>query len=220
MFSVIFESVIPQEKRAIFDLLSASCERLEADPGGPLTGFVDNERFRKARVGPGGGSCRISTWRDEKVRCEMAPPSPSTTKLSRARPRRRLFQDYHLRVGEVVSGYGASPRRPFWLKQRLDETEVRRWEVSRRLPRLCQRRLEQGSLAPSELADRLSLDRTHSAPDRPRMFFSSNLTNAGKTCIVGRGWRDPQLRRAVLNHSSLPRPTRFSVIASVAHSWR
>src|SRR5258707_1869510 len=72
-----------------------------------------------------------------------------------------VFQDYHLRVGEIVSDT-APPDGVRLVEQRLDETEVGAGKFAT-LTEILPAPTGAGSLAPSELADRLSLDRTRSA---------------------------------------------------------
>src|SRR5229473_2971777 len=95
MFSVIFE-VHPKKER--FGLYLALAKDLKPILEG-IDGFVDNERFERARRP--GWVLSHSTWRDEKsvVRWRTVAKHHETQQ----RGRDEVFQDYHLRVGEVVS---------------------------------------------------------------------------------------------------------------------
>ncbi len=115
MFSVIFEV---EPKRERFDEYLRLAKELKPILES-MAGFVDNERF-ESRVRDG----RIlshSTWRDEKslVRWRTEGRHYAVQKLGRS----RVFEDYHLRVGDVVfdsAPTGAAPVREL----RFDETEI------------------------------------------------------------------------------------------------
>src|ERR1700732_3820550 len=94
MFSVIFE-VHPKEEQ--FDLDLALTKDVKPILEG-IDGFIDNERFESARRP--GWSLSHSTWRDEKsvVRWRTVAKHHETQQ----RGRDEVFQDYHLRVGEIV----------------------------------------------------------------------------------------------------------------------
>jgi hypothetical protein len=101
------------------------------------------------------------------------------------RGRDDVFQDYHLRVGEVVSDI-APPEDVPLVEQRLDETEVGAAKFAT-LTEVSPAPNAGGSLAPSELADRLSLDRKHPALIDHDVFAS--IYNAGKLALLA-SWRD------------------------------
>jgi heme-degrading monooxygenase HmoA len=144
-----------------------------------IDGFVDNERFESARRP--GWILSHSTWRDEKsvVRWRTVARHHETQQ----RGRDDVFQDYHLRVGEIVSDT-APPDGVRLVEQRLDETEVGAGKFATLTEILP---APTGPLAPSELADRLSLDRTHSALIDHDVF--SSIYNAGKLALLA-SWRD------------------------------
>src|ERR1700726_998813 len=177
MFSVIFE-VHPKKEQ--FDLYLALARDLKPILQG-IDGFVDNERFESARRP--GWILSHSTWRDEKsvVRWRTVAKRHET----KQRGRRHLFQDYHLRVGEVVSDTAPPDGVPL-AEQRLDETEVGAGKFAT-LTEVLPASTRAGSLAPSGLADRLSLDRTHSALIDHDVF--SSIYNAGKLALLAT-WRD------------------------------
>ena len=94
MFSVIFEVRPEKEKFELYlDLANALNPTLEG-----VDGFIDNERFESTRRP--GWIFSHSTWRDEKsvVRWRTVAKQHETQQ----RGRDEVFQDYHLRVGEIV----------------------------------------------------------------------------------------------------------------------
>jgi heme-degrading monooxygenase HmoA len=110
MFAVIFEV---KPKAGQFDaylslaaLLRPEVERIE--------GFIDNRRFRsKSRED---WMVSVSFWRDEKSLIRWR--THAGHHLVQQRGRADVFDDYHLRVGEVFAGDGAASA-----PSRLDETE-------------------------------------------------------------------------------------------------
>jgi heme-degrading monooxygenase HmoA len=115
MFSVIFEVHPRQEK---FDLYLDLAKRLKPILE-RIDGFIDNERFESTRRP--GWILSHSTWRDEKsvVRWRTVAQHHDTQQ----RGRNEVFQDYHLRVGEIVVDTMPPVGTPL-VEQRLDETEI------------------------------------------------------------------------------------------------
>src|SRR5215510_11000305 len=115
MFSAIFE-VFPKEERFQEYLALAKHLRPILDK---IEGFVDNERFESKRRP--GWILSHSTWRDEKsvVRWRTTGEHHKIQE----RGRFEVFQDYHLRVGDVIADTNPSREAPI-NEQRLDETEV------------------------------------------------------------------------------------------------
>jgi heme-degrading monooxygenase HmoA len=115
MFSVMFE-VHPRPGR--FDDYLALAGRLK-----PLLeridGFVDNERFES--LARPGWLLSHSTWRDEKSVVRWR--SQGEHHGVQQRGRSEIFQDYRLRVGEIVADT-ALPAGMQLREQRLDETET------------------------------------------------------------------------------------------------
>ena len=115
MFSVLFE-VHPRTER--FDDYLALAGRLK-----PLLermdGFVDNERF--ASLARPGWLLSHSTWRDEKSVVRWRTQGEHHGVQERGRS--EIFQDYRLRVGEIVADT-APPAGMQLRDQRLDETET------------------------------------------------------------------------------------------------
>ena len=115
MFSVIFE-VLPAEGKKddylqLAKHLKPILEKTE--------GFVDNERF-ESKMRPG-WVLSHSTWRDEKsvVRWRTEGEHHAVQEKGRF----EIFQDYHLRVGDVTSDT-APPKAAPIKERRFDETEV------------------------------------------------------------------------------------------------
>jgi len=115
MFSVIFE-VLPNDgkKDAYLDLAKHLKPILES-----IDGFVDNERFEsKLRAG---WVLSHSTWRDEKSVVRWR--SEGEHHHVQEKGRFEIFQDYHLRVGDVT--YDTDPPREAPVhERRFDETEI------------------------------------------------------------------------------------------------
>lgn len=115
MFVVIFE-VSPKPSRwddylAYAKALKPELERIE--------GFLDNERFESQRQK--GRLLSLSLWRDEKavIRWRTLEHHHQVQEKGRF----EVFEDYHLRVGEVVADTDPS-RGQMLSQQRLDETET------------------------------------------------------------------------------------------------
>jgi heme-degrading monooxygenase HmoA len=84
-----------------------------------IDGFIDNERFESHLRN--GWLLSHSTWRDEKslIRWRTEAEHHRVQESGRS----TIFQDYHLRVGEVVSD-SAPPKNVEMREQRFDETEA------------------------------------------------------------------------------------------------
>jgi heme-degrading monooxygenase HmoA len=115
MFAVIFE-VQPKPERWD-DYLALAKElkpKFEA-----IDGFIDNERFESKRTK--GRLQSLSTWRDEKAVIRWR--SQGEHHGVQEKGRFEIFDDYHLRVGEIT----ADSRPPKGLavdEKRFDETEI------------------------------------------------------------------------------------------------
>ena len=95
MFVVIFEVQPKEDRRSDYlDLAKQLRPKLEA-----IDGFIDNERFGSKRKE--GRLLSLSTWRDEKAvvwwRAHGEHHGAQET------GRFEVFEDYHIRVGEVIS---------------------------------------------------------------------------------------------------------------------
>ena len=115
MFVVIFE-VQPKKERwdDYLGLAKQLKPKLEA-----IDGFIDNERFGSKKTE--GRILSLSTWRDEKavVRWRTHGEHHGVQEKGRF----EVFEDYHLRVGEVTAD-SAPPRGLRVEEQRFDETET------------------------------------------------------------------------------------------------
>jgi len=115
MFEVIFE-VQPKKERwdeylELAKLLKPELEKVD--------GFIDNERFASKRTE--GRLVSLSTWRDEKalIRWRTLALHHGVQEKGRF----EVFEDYHLRVGEIVADTQV-PEGQGVREQRFDETET------------------------------------------------------------------------------------------------
>jgi heme-degrading monooxygenase HmoA len=115
MFSVMFE-VFPKKER--FEEYLALAKHLKPILD-TIDGFVDNERFESKRRR--GWILSHSTWRDEKSVVRWRTTGEHHKIQERGRS--EVFQDYHLRVGDVIADTNP-PREAPIREQRFDETEV------------------------------------------------------------------------------------------------
>jgi heme-degrading monooxygenase HmoA len=172
MFVVIFE--VQPKKERWNDYLNFAKQlkpKLEA-----IDGFIDNERFRSKRTE--GRLLSLSTWRDEKavVRWRTHGEHHGVQEKGRF----KVFQDYHLRVGEVT----ADTRPPKGLaveQKRLDETEIgaaKAATITEIMP---------GAGAGPNLADALGLDVSAESLVDHELF--ENIYSAGEFLLLA-SWRD------------------------------
>jgi len=173
MFSVIFE-VHPRPER--FDLYLELAKELKPILEG-IDGFIDNERFESIRRP--GWILSHSTWRDEKsvVRWRTVAKHHET----QARGRGEVFQDYHLRVGEIVADT-APPAGASLAEQRLDETEIGRAKFM-----TLTEVLPQAGVGAADLPDRLRLERAQA--DLVDYDVFASIYNKGKLALLA-SWRD------------------------------
>jgi heme-degrading monooxygenase HmoA len=173
MFSVIFEVNPKQEK---FDLYLDLAKGLKPILEG-IDGFIDNERFESTRRG--GWILSHSTWRDEKsvVRWRTVGKHHDTQQ----RGRDEVFQDYHLRVGEIVGDTAPSAGGAI-VEQRLDETEIGR----AKFVTLTEVQHVSG-MTPAALPEWLLLDRNQ--PDLIDYDVVASIHNAGKLALLA-SWHD------------------------------
>jgi heme-degrading monooxygenase HmoA len=115
MFSVIFE-VHPNDGRKddYLELAKHLKPILET-----IDGFVDNERF-ESKLRPG-WVLSHSTWRDEKSVVRWR--TEGEHHVVQGKGRFEIFQDYHLRVGDVTADTHPPKEAPVD-ERRFDETEV------------------------------------------------------------------------------------------------
>ena len=115
MFSVMFE--VRRKPDQVDEYLNLAAQLRPSLQ--KIDGFVDNERFESQLRK--GWLLSHSTWRDEKsvVRWRTNAEHHQVQLRGRA----EIFQDYHLRVGEIVSDT-ALPDHATVHQQRFDETAV------------------------------------------------------------------------------------------------
>ena len=173
MFSVIFE-VHPRREK--FDLYLELAKGLKPILEG-IVGFIDNERFESTRRP--GWILSHSTWRDEKsvVRWRTVAKHHDTQQ----RGRDEVFQDYHLRVGEIV-GDTAPLAGASILEQRLDETEI----GQAKFVTLTEVQHQSG-VTVAALPDWLLLDRDQA--DLVDYDVFAGIYNKGKLALLA-SWRD------------------------------
>jgi heme-degrading monooxygenase HmoA len=115
MFAVIFV-VQPKQERwnDYLDLAKYLKPKLEA-----IDGFIDNERFESKQSH--GRLLSLSTWRDEKAVVRWRTQGEHHRVQEKGRY--EIFDDYHLRVGEIT-GDSEPPAGLTVEEKRLDETVV------------------------------------------------------------------------------------------------
>ena len=116
MFAVIFE-VQPKKER--WDDYLGKFSEASSSRVGKIEGFIDNERFGSKRKS--GLVLSLSTWRDEKAVIRWR--TLSAHHAVQERGRLEIFEDYHLRVGEITADTHV-PEGQKLQEQRCDETEV------------------------------------------------------------------------------------------------
>src|SRR3954463_13179788 len=101
MFSVIFEVKRKPERNEEYLKLAMGLKPVLRT----IDGFIDNERF-ESQIKPG-WLLSHSTWRDEKsvVRWRTEGRHHQVQEQGRF----EIFEDYHLRVGEIVSDTSPPP---------------------------------------------------------------------------------------------------------------
>ena len=174
MFAVIFE-VQPRKERwnDYLELAMFLRPRLEA-----VDGFIDNERFASRRTE--GRLLSLSTWRDEKAVIRWRTQGEHHGVQQKGRT--GIFEDYHLRVGEVTAD--TSPPQGVSIEQkRLDETEVGNARAIT-ITELTPVEGSQGGVTPDRLPASLGL----ATPDGDHEVFES-ITHPGKFLLLA-SWRD------------------------------
>jgi len=115
MFSVIFEVLTAEGKKDEYLGLAKNLKPIVES----IDGFVDNERFDSLRRC--GWLLSHSTWRDEKSVVRWR--TEAQHHAAQEKGRFEVFDDYHLRVGDVTADTEPPKQAPI-REQRLDETEV------------------------------------------------------------------------------------------------
>jgi len=115
MFAVIFEVQPKADRWQDYLDLAAELrpELLQVE------GFIDNERFRSVQTE--GRVLSLSIWQDEKALVRWR--THAGHHVVQEKGRFAVFQDYHLRVGEIAADNSAAPDVPL-PEQRFDTTVV------------------------------------------------------------------------------------------------
>jgi heme-degrading monooxygenase HmoA len=115
MFAVIFELQPKPEKFDEYLKLAKYLKpKLEA-----IEGFIDIDRFSSRRTK--GRLLSLSTWRDEKAIVRWR--TQADHHAAQEKGRFEVFEDYHLRVGEITVDT-AAPKGRTLQEQRFDATDV------------------------------------------------------------------------------------------------
>jgi heme-degrading monooxygenase HmoA len=172
MFSVIFE-VHPNDGRKddYLELAKQLKPILET-----IDGFVDNERF-ESKLRPG-WVLSHSTWRDEKSVVRWR--TEGEHHVVQGKGRFEIFQDYHLRVGDVTADTDPPKAAPVH-ERRFDETEI--------TPVKGAAFANQADLLPAHLG----LDVNSGAVVDHDVWAS--IYNPGKMALLV-AWRDPKAAQA------------------------
>jgi heme-degrading monooxygenase HmoA len=177
MFAVIF-LVQPKTERwnDYLDLAKFLKPKLEA-----VDGFIDNERFESGRTQ--GRLLSLSTWRDEKavVRWRTQGEHHGVQETGRF----EIFEDYHLRVGEITHDTAPPPGLTIEA-MRLDETQAATAKVATIAELIPQAGSDMAAQAET-LPARLGLDTRLDGLLDVEVFES--IYNPGKLLLLGL-WRD------------------------------
>jgi heme-degrading monooxygenase HmoA len=183
VFAVIF-LVQPKPERwnDYLDLAKYLKPKLEA-----VDGFIDNERFESKRTQ--GCLLSLSTWRDEKavVRWRTQGDHHGVQQKGRF----EIFEDYHLRVGEITH----DTELPAGLtieEKRLDETAVGGAKAAT-ITELTPKEGSELAAQADTLPARLGLDAQADGLLSAEVFES--IHDRGKLLLLGL-WRDPDAARS------------------------
>ena len=175
MFAAIFEV---QPKQGKFDeylslakYLRPKLERID--------GFIDVDRFASKRMPA--RILSLSTWRDEKSVVRWR--TQSDHQAVQEKGRFEIFEDYHLRIGEVISDT-APPEGLAVVEQRLDATEAGQAKVVTLTELVVQ---ELGAAGLDSLGARLDL--SADAEGLIEQDALGSLYHPGKLMLVA-AWRD------------------------------
>jgi heme-degrading monooxygenase HmoA len=183
MFSVIFE-VHPNEGRKddYLELAKQLKPILEK-----IDGFIDNERF-ESKLRPG-WVLSHSTWRDEKSVVRWR--TEGKHHVVQGKGRFEIFQDYHLRVGEVTADTNPPKQTPVQ-ERRFDETEI----GAAKMVTLTEITPAKGAA----FAPQIDLLPTHLGLDLKQVAVVAHdvytsIYNPGKLALLV-GWKDPRAANA------------------------
>jgi len=197
MFIVIFEVQPRKERRNDYLELARQLKpKLEATEG-----FIDNERFDSKRTA--GRVLSLSTWRDEKAVVRWRTQGEHHRVQEQGRF--AVFEDYHLRVGEITAD-SVPPKGVAIEEKRFDETEIGPAKSCTIIEASRHGETDAGP-APAQALERLQLD-AHADGLVDHEIFES-LYNAGKLAILA-SWRDASAARAW-------RPVPFDGVGQIRH---
>jgi heme-degrading monooxygenase HmoA len=179
MFAVIFE-VQPKQERwnDYLDLAKYLKPKLEA-----IEGFIDNERFESKRTK--GRVLSLSTWRDEKsvVRWRTHGEHHGVQEKGRF----EIFEDYHLRVGEVTDDNNP-PCGLSVVQQRFDETANSRAKAVS-ISEFAASEDNKSKIVPERMPAHLGLDKRPAGLVDHEVFES--IYSPGKLLLLAT-WRDAE----------------------------
>ena len=175
MFAVIFE-VKPKKERKDDYLNLAKLLKPELEK---IDGFIDNERFGSKRTE--GLVLSLSTWRDEKAVIRWR--TLGVHHEIQAKGRAEIFEDYHLRVGEITVDTHI-PEGQKIQEQRLDETGV----GSSKTATISELVADNKKPASSDLSADLKLPANGTSGVLDQEVFES-ITNPGKLLLLV-SWKD------------------------------
>ncbi len=174
MFAVIFE-VQPRADRWEDYLALAGSLRPELEQ---VDGFIENERFRSRQRA--GRVLSLSIWRDEKAVIRWR--TLAQHHHAQARGRSEIFEDYHLRVGEIIAD-SRLPVGQTLSRQRFDDTEI----GAAKVVTICEL-AGQGSES-TDLAAELGLPRTGKEGAVEHEAFAG--INDPRKALLLVSWSDP-----------------------------
>jgi heme-degrading monooxygenase HmoA len=175
MFAVIFEVKPKKECKddylALAKILKPELEKIE--------GFIDNERFGSKRTE--GRILSLSTWRDEKAVIRWR--TLGVHHEIQGKGRREIFEDYHLRVGEITADTHI-PEGQKLQEQHFDETGVGPSKVAT----ISELADQDKTPASSDLPADLKLPAIGTSGVLDQDVFES-ITNPGKLLLLV-SWKD------------------------------
>lgn len=175
MFAVIFE-VKPKTERKDDYLTLAKILKPELEK---IDGFIDNERFGSKRTV--GRILSLSTWRDEKAVIRWR--TLGVHHEIQGKGRREIFEDYHLRVGEITADTHI-PEGQKLQEQHFDETVIGPSKVAT----ISELADKDKNPASSDLPADLSLPANGRSGVLDQDVFES-ITNPGKLLLLV-SWKD------------------------------
>ena len=183
MFSVIFEVNRKPERSDEYLALAKHLKPLLEQ----IDGFIDNERFESKRRP--GWLLSHSTWRDEKsvVRWRTEGEHHGVQEKGRF----DIFQDYHLRVGEVVSDTAAPANAPI-REYGFDETETAPAKFAT-FTEIDPKSHTSLAIAADHLGAHLGLD--NNSRGLVGYDFYESIYAPGKLAVVG-AWKDAESARS------------------------